>query len=192
MATKPTAWGSTHVFITKNPVTDTTEFPNISTDFDYIGTLLSDSLTYEVTDGDNVELKDVNGILVDKLTKEPTYKLNFKIIKPLDADYSKFWQTDTTEIPTGTSEKVSAVAVSSFVCSDNYAIVMANVNSVGSDVMAIGKCSFTAKLTWSASEGYGVECAAEFLQADSKHILNVFPLDETLANTLKFLIDARG
>lgn len=187
MATKPTAWGSAHVFISKNPITDSTTFPDVSTDFEHVGILLSDSLTIETTDGDNSELKDVNGVLIDKLTKEPTYTLGFKIIKPTNTDYTKFWDTVDSTLPSGEST-ISAISVKSFVCSNNYAIMMANTDSIGSDVIAIGKCSFTAKLTWSATEGYGVECSAEYLKTDGNVIMNIFQLDEATQTILKGLI----
>ncbi len=155
-----TAWGDTHLYLGEPESNG-----DMSKNLEDLGIIDEDGLTMETADGNALQLKDINGKLIDELTQEPELTLNFTLLKPSEETRGKFW--DMEESGSGDSRKVN---VKSLVTLDKYSIKFANPKMAGSETFEAPYCSVTMKPNWSASKGFYAECSAKILMGDANYL----------------------
>ena len=142
--TPQTMWGEVHLFIGTPGDGDT-----LATSFEDLGLIDDEGISIETEDGESYELKDINGKLVDKLTKEPTLRITATLLKPTEETRGKFWQME--EEGTGESRKVW---VKSMIASKKYSIKLAVPNRPGTETFEVPLCTVAMKPTWSKEKGF--------------------------------------
>lgn len=150
---RPTAWGSIHVFIG-----DTGENDAMASEFYDLGSVKDDTFTIETEAGEEYELKDINGKLLDSLKQEPTLNLNFSLIKISEETMGKFWKV--SEEGSGDSRKVK---VTSMIQNKLLSVKFANVNAIGSETFEAPKCRVSLEPKYEKDKGFSGDCVAKIL-----------------------------
>lgn len=155
-----TAWGDTHIYMGTPEANG-----GMAKTLEDLGIIDEDGMTMETADGTALQLKDINGKLIDELTQEPELTLNFTLLKPSEETRGKFW--DMEESGTGDQRKVN---VKSLITLQKYSVKFANPKMVGSETFEAPYCSVTMKPNWSASKGFYAECSAKILNGDAGYL----------------------
>lgn len=160
--TAATAWGDTHIYLGTPGANGA-----MASSLDDLGIIDEDGLSLETADGNAIQLKDINGKLIDELTQEPELTVNFTLLKPSEETRGKFW--DMEENGTGATRKVQ---VKSLVTLQKYSLKFANPKQVGSETFEAPYCSVTMKPNWSASKGFYAECSAKLINGDAGYLFS--------------------
>ena len=150
-----TAWGSTHAFVGATGTGDT-----IATQWDDLGVISEDGISFELEEGDTVTLRDINGDTIDELRRQPTMRLNVKLNQPSEEIRSKFWSM--TEDGTGADRRLK---VSNLITSDYFSFKIENVEAVGSETFEAPKCRVSMSMEWAPDEGYTATLNVTVLRA---------------------------
>jgi len=123
-----------------------------------LGILDEDGFSISTDDGDVLELKDINGTLIDRLQKEGTITPAFTIVKPSEQTRGFFWDI----VSSGSDEAPDHFKVSSLLTQKHYAIAFGNVgaDAEGTEAVVFPYCSVTASPVYSADKGWTLECSA--------------------------------
>lgn len=126
----------------------------LSSTFEDLGIVDVDSLTITTADGTVIELKDINGELIDRIKQQPTITVGFTLLKPSEKTRGKFWEI--REAGTGDTRKVQVV---SLVQNKPMSLKFANIENVGSETFEAPKCSVSMNLAYAANKGYTGACS---------------------------------
>lgn len=152
-----TSWASSlHAFLLEQPnggaMPSVTYEANATGD---LGLIDEDGFSIETADGEEIQLKDINGALIDSLKKEPEMTININLLKPSFATRGKFWEYEETG---------SSIRIKSLINADHYAFAIGNVNVPGSETFEAPNVAVSAKPTYSASKGWIVELQLKVLK----------------------------
>ena len=153
-----TAWADVNLYIGLTGAEDA-----LTTNWSNLGYISEDGVTIETEDGEENELKDVNGVLLDSMKKEGTLSITFTLINPSEETRGKFWDLEE-DGEEGTNRKVW---VKSLINSSYYSIALANPKATGSESFVAPKCSVSMKPTYDATKGFMAEVTCKILTPKS-------------------------
>ncbi|MBE6244264.1 MAG: hypothetical protein E7108_01915 [Bacteroidales bacterium] len=153
---KATAWGSIHAYLGTMGSSDA-----MASTFEDLGSVKDDDFSIETEKGDVYELKDINGKLLDILSKEPTLTVKFGLIKMSEATRGKFWtMEDSGE---GNARKVK---VTSLVQNSYMSFKLSNDNAPGSETFEAAKCKVSMDLKYEKDKGYSGDVEVKIIWPD--------------------------
>lgn len=118
-----------------------------------MGCLDEDGFGVDVQDGQELELRDINGNLLDFVSKEPAVNVSFVLLKPNNELKGKFWDID------------SDGKVHSMVNTKRYALAFGNTGkeAIGTEGMFAPCASVKAVPVYNANKGWTLQCTAKFI-----------------------------
>jgi len=127
-----------------------------------LGIIDEDAFDISTEDGDKLELKDINGEVIDRLQKEGTIEVDFTLLKPSESTRGKFWDI----VSAGTDGTADHLKVKSLLTAKHYALAFGNVgeDAEGTEAVVFPYCSITASPAYAADKGWTAECKATVLK----------------------------
>lgn len=140
-----------------------------------LGIIDEDGFSISTDDGDTLELKDINGVLIDRLVKEGTINVSFTLVKPSESTRGKFWTIQSA----GDDDTADHLRVSSILTAKHYALAFGNVgeDAAGTEAVVFPYCSITAKPVYAADKGWTMECTAYVLKGGAADDSDKFLFD---------------
>lgn len=145
---------TTHVYLGEIGAGET-----LSPLFEDLGIIDADSLTITTADGTVIEIKDINGELIEQVKLQPTLTVGFTLLNPSEKTRGKFWEL--REVGEGDARKVQVV---SLVQNKRMSLKFANIDNIGSETFEAPKCSISMSLAYAANKGYTGTCTAVLLK----------------------------
>lgn len=164
-----TAWGDVNLYIGLTGASDA-----LTEVWSNLGYISEDGVTIETEDGEENELKDVNGLLLDSMQEEGTLSISFTLINPTEETRGKFWSLEEE----GTDGDSRKVWVKSLINSSYYSIALANPKAEGSESFIAPKCKVTMKPIYDATKGFMAEVSCKILAPSTGKIFGFGLSDE--------------
>lgn len=162
-----TSWAArAHLFLVAVSGPEATLPTNImATSGNDVGYLDEDGFSLETEEGTELELRDINGKLLDSLIKEPTITVNFTLLKPNNDTKGKFWEL-------GENGEVLSLVGTKY-----YALAFGNTgeDAVGTEAIFAPCSRIDANPAYSADKGWTLECTAKLLAGGAASETDRYP-----------------
>lgn len=137
-----------------------------------LGYIAEDGFSVETEDGDTLDLRDINGELLDSLSKAASLTLNITLLKPSEATRGKFWDVDDTT--------TGHIRVKELLTTKHYAVGFGNIGegAIGSEAVIAPYVSVTgAHPVYAADTGWTVELTLRVLKGGASSAGSRFLVD---------------